>query len=75
MDLKKDIVTLELENKIINNLKKNNIIIIEDLWILKRNDLKSMGLSDSEINQILIKLQLLGIGLNKKTYDNDRLKI
>lgn len=75
MDLKKDIVTLELENKIINNLKKNNIIIIEDLWILKRNDLKSMGLSDSEINQILIKLQLLAIGLNEKIYDSDRLKI
>lgn len=75
MDLKKDIITLELENNITNRLKNNDILIIEDLWILKRNDLKSIGLSDSEINQILIKLQLLGIGLNKKTYDNDRLKI
>lgn len=75
MDLKRDIEVLELENKIITNLKNNNILTIYDLWVLKRNDLKNIELSDSEINQVLIKLQLLGIGLNKKTYDNDRIKI
>lgn len=74
MDLKKDIEVLELEDKIITNLRNNNILTIYDLWILKRNDLKNIKLSDREINQILIKLQLLGIGLNKKVYDNDRIK-
>lgn len=75
MNLKRNIDVLNLENKIITSLRKNNILTIYDLWLLKRNDLKNYGLSDSEINQILIKLQLLGIGLNKKIYDNDRLKI
>lgn len=75
MDLNKDILTLDLENNIIKILNDNNILIIDDLWKSKRSDLKNIGLSDKEINQILIKLQLIGIGLNKKIYDSDRLKV
>lgn len=75
MNLNKEITTLDLDKNIIVILRENNILIIEDLWKLKRLDLRSMGITDSEINQIIVKLQLLGIGLNRKIYNNDRLKV
>jgi len=59
---------LVLKDSIIKVLKSNNINSIKDLWYLKRKDLKSFNLNDSEINQIIIKLQLKGIDLNKKVY-------
>lgn len=74
MNLKKDIMSLDLDDKIIDKLKNNNILIVEDLWKLKRIELKQFGITDSEINKISIKLELLGIGLNKKVYEHDRLK-
>ena len=74
MNLKKDIMSLDLDDKIIDKLKNNNILIVEDLWKLKRIELKQFGIKDSEINKISIKLELLGIGLNKKVYEHDRLK-
>lgn len=74
MNLKKDIISLDLDDNIINKLKNNDISIIEELWKLKRIELKQLGITDSEINKISIKLELLGIGLNKKVYEHDRLK-
>ena len=59
---------LVLKDSITKVLKSNNINSIKDLWYLKRKDLKSFNLNDSEINQIIIKLQLKGIDLNKKLY-------
>ena len=49
-------------------MNKNNIRSIEDVWILKRTDLKQMGFSNEEINLIIIELELLGLDLNKKIY-------
>lgn len=66
--LNKDIIKLDLEAKLIEKLKNNSINTIQDLWKLKRNDLKKMGLNDNDINQIVIKMQLQGIDLNKKIY-------
>lgn len=66
--LDKVIEELNLDKKIIDILKENNINLIKDIWILKRQDLKQMNLSDSDINQITIKLQLYGLDLNKKIY-------
>ena len=60
---------LELDEVIINKLHKNNIYKIEEIWLLKRKDLKKMNLTDKEINYISIKLQLKGIDLNKKIYN------
>ncbi|MBQ6477378.1 MAG: hypothetical protein IJI43_02985 [Bacilli bacterium] len=68
MILEKNIEELQLNNKIINKLKENNIIIIKDLWKMKRKELKQLGFSDNEINQIIIKLQLHAIDLNKRVY-------
>ena len=66
--LEKPIEELDISNKTINLLKDNNITYISDVWIKKRKDLKNLKLSDSEINQIIIKLQLNGCDLNKKIY-------
>lgn len=59
---------LKLTNDILNKMNKNNIRSIEEVWILKRTDLKQMGFSNEEINLIIIELELLGLDLNKKIY-------
>ena len=59
---------LKLTNDILNKMNKNNIRSIEDVWILKRTDLKQMGFSNEEINLIIIEHELLGLDLNKKIY-------
>jgi len=67
-NLDKNINVLDVDSNIMHILSSNNINIIEDLWVLKRNDLKEMNLSDSDIKLIRIKMQLLGIDINKKIY-------
>ena len=66
--LEKNIEELALNEKILKILKDNNINIVEELWVLKRKDLKDFGIKDSDITQITIKLQLYGLDLNKKIY-------
>ena len=68
MLLEKEIEELNLDDKTTNLLKDNNIIFVKDVWILKRQDLKKMSFTDSDITQISIKLQLYGLDLNKKIY-------
>ena len=68
MILERNIEELQLNNKILNKLKEKNIKIIKDLWKMKRKELKQLGFSDSEISQIIIKLQLHAIDLNKRVY-------
>lgn len=64
--LEKNLNYLKINNKIINILNDNNIYNINDLWIKNRKYLKNLGLSDSEIKEIIIKLELIGLDLNKK---------
>ena len=66
--LEKSIEELGIDKKIISVLKDNNVTIIEDVWKMKRKDLKDLKFSDSEIMSITIKLQLYGLDLNKKVY-------
>ena len=66
--LKKNIEILNLDGSIIKKLKENNSNIIEELWVINRHKLKDMNFKDNEINQIIIKLQLIGIDLNHKRY-------
>ena len=68
MILEKTIEELGLNSKITNKLKANNILSIKELWKMKRKDLKILGFSDNEISQIIIKLQLHAIDLNKRVY-------
>lgn len=66
--LEKPIEELDLNTKLTEKLKSNNLVYVRDLWMLKRKDLKNLDLSDNEINQVIIKLQLHGCDLNKKIY-------
>ncbi len=65
--LNNSINVLHLSKSIENKLIENNINIVNDLWILNRNNLKNI-LSDKEITDVIIKLQLNGLDLNKKVY-------
>ncbi len=69
--LEKDINVLELNSSIEKFLRANEISYIKDIWVLKRKDLKNLGLKDSDINTIVVKLQLFGLDLNKKVYSKD----
>lgn len=67
-NLKKDIKILDLDKECLTILKDNRINLIEDLWLLTKKDLKMFGINDKDIKYISIKLQLLGLDLNKKIY-------
>lgn len=57
---------LNFQKSIIDKLKLNNITSFEKLWEMSRKDLKSIGFTYEEINNIAIKLQLNGLDLNKR---------
>lgn len=59
---------LSLPKELILKLNENNIKYIEEVWVLKRSELKSRGFTNEEINNIIISLQLIGLDLNKKKY-------
>lgn len=63
------ITKLNLSSTLTEKLKSLNLNIINDIWILKRKELKEKGLTDNEIKSIIIALQLTGLDLNKKIYD------
>ena len=48
--------------------KEKELIYIEDVWKLKRINLKELGFTYDEIKEIVISLQLIGLNLNKKKY-------
>lgn len=62
---------INIDNEVVKILTKNNILKIDDLWCLKRNDLKKFGLGSPEIKHIKIKMQLYGLDLNKKKYNKN----
>ncbi len=64
-----EITKLNLTSNLLKKLYDNNIKVINDLWILKRKELKELGITDKEIKSIVISLQLEGLDLNKKIYD------
>lgn len=66
--LENEIEILKIDSTTEKKLKTNHIEQVKDLWVLKRKDLKEIKLSDKEINNIIVKLQLNGFDLNKKIY-------
>lgn len=64
----KDIKILELETDIVKVLLDNEIKTVGDVWVMNRKKLKAIGLKDTDIKQVIIKLQLLGLDLNKRMY-------
>lgn len=69
LSVEENINNLNLQTNIIKKLNSKNINKINEIWILKRKDLKELGFSDPEIKSIIIALQLEGLDLNKKIYD------
>jgi hypothetical protein len=66
--LNSDISILGLDDSLQDKLRINELNMVNEVWSLDRKELKSLQLSDSEINQIIIKLQLNGVDLNKRVY-------
>ena len=64
----KDISILGLDDNIACLLTKNEIRTVNDLWLKTKKDLKNYGLKDKDIKYVSIKLQLMGLDLNKKMY-------
>lgn len=64
----KDINNLSISKELINKLKDKELNYIEDVWVLKRINLKTLGFTNDEIKEIVISLQLIGLDLNKKKY-------
>lgn len=64
----KDISILGLDDNIACLLTKNEIRTVNDLWLKTKKDLKKYGLKDKDIKYVSIKLQLIGLDLNKKMY-------
>ncbi len=66
--LDKNIEELGLNYNLTSRLKESGLLIVKDLWKMKRKELKKIGFTDNEISQIIIKLQLNAIDLNKRVY-------
>lgn len=64
----KDISILGLDDNIACLLTKNEIRTVNELWLKTKKDLKNYGLKDKDIKYVSIKLQLIGLDLNKKMY-------
>ena len=64
----KDISILGIDDNIACLLTKNEIRTVNDLWLKTKKDLKNYGLKDKDIKYASIKLQLIGLDLNKKMY-------
>ncbi|MBQ8892442.1 MAG: hypothetical protein IJ068_06250 [Bacilli bacterium] len=64
--LDKDITYLNLDKNISSILEENNICKVNDLWVYNKKTLKNIGMTNSDIKKIMIKLELLGLELNKK---------
>ena len=68
MILDEKIEKLSLNSILTDKLKEKGINIVKDLWQMQRKDLKNLDFSDGEITQMVIKLQLNALDLNKKVY-------
>ena len=63
--LQNDITTLNLDKKIIKLLKDNNVNTVYELCKFSRMELSEIGIQNSQITDITIALQLLGLDLKK----------
>lgn len=68
IDVNDEISKLGINESVIKKFSNYNIVTIDDLWNLKRKDLKEMNFNSEQINHIIIKMQLNGIDLNRKKY-------
>ena len=65
-NLVKKIEVIGIDKGTIKKLNDLDIIYVYELCALNRKKLKDDGLNLKEINDIIVKLQLMGLDLNKK---------
>lgn len=63
INLYKDITTLKINSKLVNQLKQNNINSIYELCHYSRIELGKLGIPNTDINNIMVQLQLMGLNL------------
>lgn len=63
--LNEDVTTLNLHRNINTKLKNNNINTVVELCNYSRMELAEIQVSNSEINDIAIGLQLIGLDLKR----------
>ena len=68
LKIEDNINSLNLNEDIVQKLNKHEIYCIKELWESTRTDLRNYELTNKDISEIIIKLQLLGLDLNKKLY-------
>lgn len=66
IDIKQSIDILRLSSDTSKLLKSNNICTLHELIRKNKNNLKKIGCTPVQINEIEIKLQLEGLDLNMK---------
>lgn len=66
--LNNNIKLLNLDDFLIKKLNEIDIYKVDDLWRCNKNYLKDNNFSNTDISQIKIRLQLIGLDLNKKIY-------
>ncbi len=66
IDIKQSIDILRLSTNTSKLLKNNNICTLYELIKKNKNNLKKIGCTPIQINEIEIKLQLEGLDLNMK---------
>ena len=66
--LNKSINELKIEESVLIKLNSISIYKIEDLWKVSSKYLKDNKFTNTDITNIKIKLQLLGLDLDKKIY-------
>jgi len=59
--LKQNIERIEIKDEVLDILKDNNIILLNDLCNKKKKDLKELGIGYQVINDMELQLQLLGL--------------
>jgi DNA-directed RNA polymerase alpha subunit len=64
--MNKDLSNLGLSSTLLYKLRENNINNISDLQKLNRADLRNMKFDKSDIDEIIVKLELMGTDLNKR---------
>lgn len=73
--LERDIKTLGLNKNLIDKLIENNILNVYKLCSYSRMELSKLKFTNDEINDLIIKMQLLGLDIKKNHAKNNSLII
>ena len=67
---KESIEVLNFSAELLSKLKEHDILLVEDLWVLTRKELKQLSFCDRDIHEFIIRLELHGLDLGKRILKN-----